>query len=131
MMSITILKLVHVGCVFISYMLFVVRGVWSLNASANLQRRWVKVLPHTVDTLLLGSAVTLAWMLGISPFAAPWLAAKIIALLLYIVLGTIAIKRGKTREVRLLAWILAQLLFAYIVLTAVTHDPVPWHILSR
>lgn len=131
MMSITILKLVHVGCVFISYMLFVVRGVWSLNASANLQRRWVKVLPHTVDTLLLGSAVTLAWMLGISPFAAPWLAAKIIALLLYIVLGTIAIKRGKTREVRLLAWILAQLLFAYIVLTAVTHDTVPWHILSR
>ena len=130
-MSITLLKLLHVSCVFISYVLFLVRGFWSLNASPMMQRRWVKVLPHTVDTLLLGSAVTLAWMLGISPLVAPWLAAKIIALLLYIVLGTIAIKRGKTREVRLLAWILAQLLFAYIVLTAVTHDPVPWHILNR
>lgn len=130
-MSLTILKLVHVLCVFSSYVLFVVRGLWSLNAPAKLQRRWVKVVPHLVDTLLLGSALTLAWLLGISPLQAPWLGAKVIALLLYIVLGTIAIKRGKRREIKLLAWILAQLVFAYIVLTAVTHDPVPWHILGR
>lgn len=130
MMDITLVKLLHVGCVLISFVLFWVRGLWSLSDSP-MQQRWVKVMPHMVDTVLLGSAVSLAWMLGISPFASPWLGAKIIALLLYIVLGSIAIKRGKTRAARLSAWIAAQLVFLYIVFTAVTHDPVPWHTLGR
>lgn len=128
-MSIVMIKLLHITCVMLSYTLFFIRGLWSVQASPNLQRRWVKVLPHIVDTLLLGSAVALAWVMGLSPITTPWLAAKIIALLLYMVLGTIAIKRGKTRQVRLTAWLAAQLVFAYIVLTAVTHNPMPWHVI--
>jgi len=127
-MTIALLKMLHVACASISYGLFFVRGVWHLNDSPNLQQHWVRVLPHLVDTLLLTSAVGLAWSLGISPFAAPWLGAKIIALLLYIVLGTIALKRGKTKQVRLIAWLAAQLVFLYIVLTAMAHDPLPWHL---
>jgi uncharacterized membrane protein SirB2 len=122
------IKLLHITCVMLSYTLFFIRGLWSIQASPNLQRRWVKVLPHIVDTLLLGSAVAMAWVIGLSPFTTPWLAAKIIALLLYMVFGTIAIKRGKTQQIRLSAWLAAQLVFLYIVLTAVAHDPLPWHL---
>ena len=97
-----------------------------LKASPILQQRWVKVVPHIVDTALLLSAVTLAIQLSISPLSTPWLMAKIVALLLYILLGTIAIKRGKIRKIRLAAWLSAQLVFIYIVAVALTHNPMPW-----
>lgn len=97
-----------------------------LRSSALLQQRWVRVVPHLIDTVLLLSAVTLAYLLSISPLSSPWLMAKIVALLLYILLGTIAIKRGKTKTIRLSAWVAAQLVFLYIVTTALTHNPLPW-----
>ena len=120
------LKYLHISCVLLSYSLFFVRGIWMLRASPLLQQRWVKVLPHIVDTVLLISAVMLAYLLSISPLAAPWLMVKIIALLLYILLGMIAIKRGKTRNIRVYAWIAAQLVFFYIVAVAISHNPAPW-----
>lgn len=129
-MSVLAVKHLHLTCVALSYMLFFVRGIWSLQGSPMLQRRWVKIAPHTIDTILLGSAIKLAIMLDISPLEAPWLAAKIIALLVYIGLGTFAIKRGKTRRIKLWAWLGAQLVFFYIVATALAHDPMPWHALT-
>jgi uncharacterized membrane protein SirB2 len=124
--SIISLKYFHIGCVLLSYTLFFLRGVWMLRGSAILQQRWVKVIPHIVDTALLLSAVTLAFMLSFSPLSSPWLMAKIVALLLYILLGTIALKRGRTKESRLAAWLSAQLVFIYIVTVALTHHPLPW-----
>lgn len=100
-----------------------------LRGSAMLQRRWVRLVPHVIDSLLLASAITLAVLLEISPLTAPWLMSKIVALLLYIVLGTVAIRRGQTREIRLTAWLAAQAVFAYIVAVALAHDPLPWRIL--
>jgi uncharacterized membrane protein SirB2 len=97
-----------------------------LRVNPILQQRWVRIIPHVVDTALLISAITLAIQLSISPLSAPWLMAKIIALLLYIILGTIALKRGKTRNIRLGAWITAQLVFVYMVTVALTHNPLPW-----
>jgi uncharacterized membrane protein SirB2 len=114
----------------LSYILFFIRGIWSLNNSPLLQQRWVKVLPHVIDTVLLASAITLAVVLHISPLDHPWLLSKIIVLLLYIGLGTFAIKRGKTRNAKLIAWIAAQLAFFYIVATAIAHDPMPWHYIT-
>lgn len=128
-MDISAIKLVHIGCVALSYTLFFLRGIWMLRSSALLQRRWVRIAPHVIDTLLLASAITLAVQLGISPFAAPWLMSKIVALLLYIALGTIAIRRGKTRTIRLSAWLAAQAVFGYIVAVALTRDPLPWNAL--
>ena len=125
-MDIITIKYLHVSCVLLSYILFFMRGIWMLRAAPILQRRWVKVLPHIVDTLLLLSAVTLAIQFSISPLSTPWLMAKIIALLLYILLGAIAIKRGKTRKIRLAAWLSAQLVFIYIVAVALSHNPLPW-----
>lgn len=125
-MDTTLIKSVHIASVALSYSLFFVRGVWMLRGSPVLQRRWVRIAPHMVDTVLLGSAILLAWRLGFSPLEHPWLAAKIIALLLYIVIGSVAMKRGKTRRIRLIAWLTAQAVFFYIVSVAVTHDPLPW-----
>ena len=126
-MSDSSLKLLHLSSVLLSYSLFFLRGFWLLRASPIMRQRWVKIAPHIIDTALLVSAITLALMLGISPLAAPWLAAKIIALLLYIVLGSIALKHAKTRRGQLVAWLAAQAVFFYIVLTALTHNPVPWN----
>lgn len=128
-MSILAIKYLHLSCVLLSYTLFFMRGVWMLRTAPILQQRWVKVFPHVVDTVLLLSAVTLAFQLSISPLSNPWLMAKIIALLLYILLGTIAIKRGKTQKIRLAAWLSAQLVFIYIVAVALTHNPLPWQTL--
>ena len=128
-MDTSLIKSVHITCVALSYSLFFLRGVWMLRDSPLRQQRWVRYAPHSVDTLLLASAITLAWQLGISPLAAPWLAAKIVALLAYIVIGSVALKRGKTRRVRLAAWLTAQAVFFYIVSVAVTHDPAPWQTL--
>lgn len=120
------LKHIHVTCVALSYSLFFLRGVWMLRESPALQQRWVRIAPHALDTLLLASAIALAWQLGISPLSTPWLAAKIVALLLYIAIGSVALKRGKTKRIRLVAWLAAQAAFFYIVSVAVTHDPQPW-----
>ena len=125
----TLIKSIHITCVVLSYSLFFLRGVWMLRDSPTLQQRWVRIAPHTVDSILLASAITLAWQLGISPLVHPWLAAKIVALLLYIVIGTFALKRGKTKHIRLIAWLTAQAIFLYIVSVAVTHNTTPWQTL--
>ena len=128
-MSPLVIKYLHIGFVVFSYSLFFLRGVWMLRASPLLQQRWAKILPHVVDTALLISAIILAIQLSISPFDTPWLMVKIIALLVYIFIGTIAIKRGKTKNIRLIAWLAAQLVFIYIVFVAITHNPLPWQTL--
>ena len=124
------LKHLHITCVALSYSLFFLRGIWMLRDSSLLQQRWVRIAPHMIDTLLLASAIALAWQLGISPLAAPWLGAKIVALLFYIVIGAYALKRGRTKRIRLTAWLAAQMVFFYIVSVAVTHDPAPWQTLT-
>ena len=120
------IKAVHLTSVATSYALFVLRGVWMLQGSALLQRRWVRIVPHVVDTVLLGSAVAMALMIRQYPFVAGWLTAKLLALLLYIVLGSFALKRGGTRNRRIAAWFAAQVVFFYIVAVALTRNPLPW-----
>jgi uncharacterized membrane protein SirB2 len=114
------LKHFHMGCAGLSGSLFLLRGVWMLRAPPMLQQRWVRIAPHIVDTLLLASAIGLAVWSRQYPGQQPWLTAKVSALLGYIVLGTIALKRGRTRGQRAAAFVAALALFAYIVTVAVT-----------
>jgi uncharacterized membrane protein SirB2 len=117
------LKLLHMGCAATSATLFLARGAAMWRGAA-----WphaLRALPHLVDTVLLGSAVTLAVWSGQSPLAQPWLAAKLGALLAYIVLGSIALKRGRTPAVRRAALLAALCALLYIVLVAVTRQPWP------
>ena len=124
-MALLTLKWVHVGCVAASYALFFVRGVWMMRGSPQSRQRWVRIAPHIVDTLLLASAVALAVSIAQYPLTHGWLTAKLLGLVLYIWLGTVALKRGKTRRSRIAAWIAAQVVFAYIIAVAVTHSPLP------
>jgi uncharacterized membrane protein SirB2 len=121
------LKHVHMGCAALSGSFFLLRGVWMLRAPAMLQRRWVRVAPHVVDTLLLASALGLAAWSHQYPGQQPWLTAKVGALLGYIVLGSIALKRGRTKGQRQAAFAAALALFAYIVSVAVTKRPLPFY----
>ena len=122
----TLLKYLHVICVVLSGAGFVLRGAWMLQGSPLLAQRWVRVLPHIVDTVLLASAIALAVMLEQYPLVQGWITAKLIGLVVYIVLGTIALKRGRTRGVRLTAFGGALLVFAYIVAVALTKSVLPY-----
>ena len=103
----------------VSIALFLVRGIWMLWAPERLQLRWVRIVPHVVDTLLLASALWLAWRIG----PTSWIAAKVVALPLYIALGTVALKRGRTRGIRVSALISAVIVFGYVVSVAITKSP--------
>lgn len=122
-MSYALLKMIHVSSIVLSYLLFLTRGIWMMQDSANLQQRWVKIMPHVVDTVLLISAIALAVTLQQSPLNDSWLSAKIVGLLLYICLGMVAMRFGKTRQTKIIAWIAAQCVFLYIVLVALTKSP--------
>ena len=115
-------KAIHVGAAAASIALFVVRGTWMLRSPERLRVPWVRVLPHVIDTVLLASALWLAWQIGFAANAR-WLGAKIVALLVYIALGTIALKRGRTRAIRLAALVGAVATFGYIVSVALTKSP--------
>ena len=117
------LKHLHMTFAASSGALFLLRGLWMLSGSARLQRRWVRIAPHVVDTLLLASAIGLVVWSGQYPWRAPWLAAKLLALLLYIGLGTLALKRGRTPRVRALAFGAALACFGYIVAVALAKHP--------
>lgn len=122
-MSYLLLKMIHVSSVVISYSLFFLRGIWLMQDSNNLRQRWVKVLPHVIDTILLTSAIALAALIQQDPLNNAWLTAKVIGLLIYILLGMIAIRFGKTKKTRIAAWIGAQCVFIYIVLVALSKNP--------
>jgi uncharacterized membrane protein SirB2 len=119
------LKSVHVTCAGLSYAGFFIRGVWMIRESPLRRTRTARSLPHVIDTVLLATAIAMAVQLGIYPFTASWLTAKLIALLAYISLGMIALRWGRTRRVRIAAWIAAQCVFVYMVGVAITRSPVP------
>lgn len=117
------LKLIHQGAVAVSITGFFARGAGALAGAAWARSRAARTLPHLVDTVLLLSAIALAWMLRLNPLENAWLAAKIIGLLAYIGLGMVALKPGRPLALRAAAWIAALLCFAQIVATAITKSP--------
>jgi uncharacterized membrane protein SirB2 len=118
----TAIRHLHMGAAALSISLFVLRGAWMLNSPQRLTLRWVRIAPHVVDTVLLASALWLAWQLG-AEGARGWLWAKVVGLVVYIVLGTVALKRGRTRGVRVVAFAAAIATFGYIVSVAITKTP--------
>jgi uncharacterized membrane protein SirB2 len=118
----TLIKHVHVAVALLTFVLFVVRIAWMIGSPEQLQRRWVKIVPHAIDTVLLLSGVWLAVQLGAAGVRG-WLAAKMAAVVLYILLGTIALRRGRTQRLRIAAAAGAVAMFAYIVSVAMTKSP--------
>ena len=117
------LKVIHQSAVAISFAGFFARGVGMLGDATWVKHRLAKTLPHLVDTVLIVSALWLAWILRLTPSNAPWIGAKIVGLFVYIGIGMVALRFGRTKGVRASAWILAMHVFAWIVSVAITKDP--------
>lgn len=125
-MEFALLKAIHIGSVAVSYFLFLVRGIWMLSDSPLLKQRWVRIVPHVNDTLLLAAGVWMTAIIQQYPGTHGWLTAKLAGLVLYILLGLMALRPGRTKRVRAAAWIAAQVVFGYIVAVALSHNPLPY-----
>jgi len=120
------IKTIHVTCVVLSFTGFFIRGIWMLIDSPLLRQRWVKTAPHIIDTLLLVSAIILAVQMRFSPLEQPWLMAKIIALLVYIGAGMVALRFGRSKRERLFAWLFGLATILYIVSVAYSKSVSGW-----
>jgi uncharacterized membrane protein SirB2 len=116
-------KLVHQGTVALSLTGFLIRGAASLAGAAWVRSRAARTLPHLVDTVLLASALTLAWMLRLHPGNAPWILAKVVGLVGYVALGVMALRPGRSLRVRAAAWVAALVIALWIVSVAVAKSP--------
>lgn len=124
-MGYLVLKYLHVGAAIVSYCLFCLRGTWMLTDSPLLARRWVRIVPHVNDSVLLIAAIWLTTVIGQYPGTSGWLTAKVTGLIVYVLLGMLALRYGRTKRVRAAAWVAAQLVFFYIVAVAVTRSVNP------
>ena len=124
------IRQLHIATVVFSIAFFALRYYWMLIRSQREKQRWVRMLSVVNDTTLLGAGISLALISRQYPLVAPWLSAKLVGLLAYILLGTLALKRAKTRPERILTGLLALGSAGYIVSVALTRTPTPWISLS-
>jgi uncharacterized membrane protein SirB2 len=118
-----VLRHVHITCAALTIVLFVLRGSLMLAESPWQQNVVLRYLPHAVDTVLLTSALMLTTVIRQYPFAAGWLTTKVVLLVVYIALGSVALKRGRTKQVRIVAFVAALATVGYLVTVARAHDP--------
>jgi uncharacterized membrane protein SirB2 len=118
-----VLRHVHIGCAILTIAMFVLRGALMLADSLWQRNVVLRYLPHAVDTLLLTSALMLTTVIHQYPFGASWLTAKVVLLVVYVVLGSIALKRGRTRAIRTAAFVAALLTVGFLVTVARSHHP--------
>ena len=116
------LKHVHILTAFLSVSLFILRYWWQYRGSAMSTKRWVRIVPHVNDTLLLGTGVALVLITHFYPFTpqGAWLTEKLFGVIIYIVLGFIALgRRPRSQQVRWIAFLLG-LVVIYIVIKLAT-----------
>lgn len=116
------IKLIHMSTAVISISLFLLRGFWVFRNSSMMSVKWVKIVPHINDTILLITATILAISTQQYPFVHGWLTAKFIALIVYIVFGMYALKRAKEMKNKTIFFSLALITFSYIVSVALTRS---------
>ena len=102
-----LVKHIHLTAAGLSFLGFLLRGYWMLTGSGLLRKKPVKVLPHVVDTVLLVAAIYLVVASHQYPFVVNWITAKVLLLVVYIVAGTIALKRGRTKRKRVIAFLIS------------------------
>lgn len=121
------IRWIHVAAVFASGGLFLLRGLLVLTGG----KRWamaapVRYLSYTIDTVLLTAALMLMTILHQYPFVQGWLTVKVLLLVVYIVLGSLALKRGRSAKSRSLAYVTALLVYVFIISVARAHHPAGW-----
>ena len=121
----SVLKHFHMSCAGLSLLLFLLRGAWMFSGSPLLASRFARITPHVVDTFLLAAGVALMFVTHQYPIQQPWLTAKLVGLVVYIWLGMVALRRGRTPAVRAGAFVAAIAVFLWIVAVARAHSPWP------
>ena len=116
------IKLIHMSTALVSISLFLLRGIWVYRNSTMMNKKWVRIVPHVNDTVLLITAIILSLSIQQYPFTDSWLTAKFIALIIYIVLGMFALKRAKNNKNKVIFFFLSLIVFAYIVSVALTRS---------
>jgi uncharacterized membrane protein SirB2 len=116
-------KYVHVISVALSLTGFFLRGILMMRDSPLLGARWIRVVPHINDTVLLVAALTLAAMSGQYPFVVGWVTAKVLGVIAYIILGALALRDASTRRMRIACWFASLAVFGWIVSVALTRQP--------
>jgi len=124
-MALGTIKDVHLLCVTSTAALFILRGLWMFSGSPHLRRRWTRIVPPIIDTVLLLTGAYMAIQIRQYPFTDAWLTAKLFAVLVYIIFGITGF-RGRSKPLRATFWCLALVTFAYIVLVARTKSPLPF-----
>lgn len=117
------LRIIHISCAILSISGFILRGVWLIQGSPWLHSKVAERLPHIVDSLLLFTALVMVYLSQQYPFVLHWLTVKVVFLIIYILLGMLALRWGKSRNTRIVAWIMAVAVFGYIVSVAITRSP--------
>ena len=117
------LRHIHITCAILTIALFVLRGGLMLVDSPWQRNVVLRYLPHAVDTALLTTALILTTVVHQFPFTTGWLTAKVLLLVVYIVLGSIALKRGRTRRIRVAAFVAALATVGFLVTVARAHHP--------
>jgi len=120
----TVVKYVHLLSVALSLTGFFLRGLLTMRASPLMKARWIKVLPHINDTILLVAALSLAVMSDQYPFVSGWVTAKVLGVIAYIILGSLALREGSSPRTRIVCWLAAMAVFGWIVSVALTRQPV-------
>ena len=117
------IKWVHVAAVICSGLLFALRGSAQLLGARWTMAAPLRYLSYAIDTTLLTAALMLATILHQYPFVHAWLTVKVSLLVVYIVLGTFALKRGRTAAVKLWCFLAAVAVYLFIVSVARAHNP--------
>jgi len=127
-MSYTWLKNMHMALAFASVSGFVLRWWWMKAGSSLLQHKMARILPHIIDTLFLAAGIWLAFTIQQFPLTHAWLSAKVLGLVAYIILGSLALKSSAGARARTVAFVAALLIFIWIVSVARLKNP--WGIFS-
>lgn len=125
-MTYLLLRHLHTAAAILTISGFVLRGYWMLVNSTKLQHPFTRIAPHVVDTVFLCTGIAMLIVISLNPFTQSWLIAKFAGLILYIVLGSVAIRRGTTIRIRALAFAAALSAYAYVVGVALVKSPASW-----
>jgi uncharacterized membrane protein SirB2 len=117
------IKLVHVGAVIASGSLFALRGTMMLARSPQANHAALRYLSYAIDTTLLTAALMLVTILHQYPFVQAWLTVKVLLLIVYIVLGSFALKRARTRRAQVTCFFAALVVYLFIASVARAHNP--------
>lgn len=117
------IKSVHVAMVIASGLLFALRGAAVLAGAQWAMAAPLRYLSYTLDTTLLTAALMLLTALKLNPFAVPWLSVKLALLVLYVVLGSLALKRARSRRARAIFYLAALATYAFMYFVARAHHP--------